>query len=63
MSIKVGALAAAGRDDSSSIVIFIVGGIVLLVFIAAWITNSIRDRRKKLNINRQSNHHDKDARG
>jgi hypothetical protein len=61
MSIKVGVLAAAGRDDSSSILIFIVGGIVLLVFIAAWITNFIRDRRKKLEVHRQNNLHEKDV--
>jgi hypothetical protein len=63
MSIKVGALAAAGRDDSSSLLIFTVGGIVLLVFIAAWITNSVRDRSKKEDINRLKNPDEKDAKG
>jgi hypothetical protein len=61
MSIKVGVLAAAGRDDSSTLLIFFVAGIVLLVFIAAWITNSIRDRRKKQDINRQNKPHDSDV--
>ena len=60
MTVKLGVLATAGKagqDDSTGAVIFIVGGIVVLVFIAAWITNTIRARLKKRSTNRQINPH------
>lgn len=50
MTIKLGVLATAGKaseNDSTGAVMFMVGGVVLVVFVAAWITNYIIDRRKK----------------
>jgi hypothetical protein len=66
MTVKLGVLATAGKasqDDSTGAVIFIVGGIVLLVFIAAWITNTTRDRLKKKDINHRNNKDEKDSKG